>query len=273
MVHEKKEGLVLKLDYEKAFDKVDIDFLLDVLLKRGFCPKVLAWIKAITTKGSVGVKLNNAVGKKFVTGKGVRQGDPLSPLLFNLVVDVLTRMLIKASNANLIRGLFSNLCPGEIICLRYADDTILFSEKNPILASNLKVVLTCFEKVSRMRINYEKSELIPLGVSEEEVNSYIDILGCALGKFPIKYLGIPLHYSKLRREDIQPLIDKILKRIAGWRGKLLSYVARLTLIKACLASIPIYLFFKKFPSGPWILLIPRWPIVCGMILKDTGSSI
>jgi hypothetical protein len=66
-----------------------------------------------------------------------------------------------------------------------------------------------------MRINYEKSELIPLGVSEEEVNSYIDILGCALGKFPIKYLGIPLHYSKLRREDIQPLIDKILKMIDG----------------------------------------------------------
>jgi hypothetical protein len=49
----KKEGLVLKLDYEKAFDKVDIEFLLDVLCKRGFCPKVLAWIKAITTQGSV----------------------------------------------------------------------------------------------------------------------------------------------------------------------------------------------------------------------------
>lgn len=51
----KKKGLVLKLDYEKAFDKVDIGFLLDVLLKRGFCPKVLAWIKAITTQGSIGV--------------------------------------------------------------------------------------------------------------------------------------------------------------------------------------------------------------------------
>jgi hypothetical protein len=44
----------------------------------------------------------------------------------------------------------------------------------------------------------------------------------ALGDFPIKYLGIPLHYNKLRREDIQPLIDKIVKRIARWRGKLLT---------------------------------------------------
>jgi hypothetical protein len=106
--------------------------------------------------------------------------------------------------------------------------------------------------VSGVRINYEKSELIPLCVNEEEVPSFLNILGCALGKFPIKYLGIPLHYSKLRREDIQPLIDKILKRIAGRRGKLLSYAARLTIIKACLANIPIYLLsFFKFPK--WAL--------------------
>jgi hypothetical protein len=102
-----------------------------------------------------------------------------------------------------------------------------------------------------MRINYEKSEFIPLCVRDEEVNFYINIIGCALGKFPIKYLGIPLHYNKLRREDIQPLIDKILKRIAGWRGKLLSYAIRLTLIKACLASIPVYILFFKFPK--WAL--------------------
>jgi hypothetical protein len=59
--------------------------------------------------------------------------------------------------------------------------------------------------------------LIPLCIEDEEVNTYISIIGCALGKFPIKNVGIPLHYNKLRREDIQPLIDKILKRIVGWR--------------------------------------------------------
>jgi hypothetical protein len=75
-----------------------------------------------------------------------------------------------------------------------------------------------------------------------------------VGSFPIKYLGIPLHciYDKHRREDIQPLIDKILKRIAGWRGKLLSYEGRLELTKSCLPSIPIYLLsFFKFPK--WAL--------------------
>lgn len=66
---------------------------------------------------------------------------------------------------------------------------------------------------------------------------------------PIKYLGIPLHYEKLYKNDIQPLVDKILKRIAGWSGNLLSYVARPSLINACLASIHIYLLsFLKFPK-------------------------
>jgi hypothetical protein len=70
-----------------------------------------------------------------------------------------------------------------------------------------------------------------------------------MGDFSIKYFGIPLHYSKLRREDLQPLIDKIIKRMAGWRGKLLTQAGSLILIKSCLASIPVYLMsFFKFPS-------------------------
>jgi hypothetical protein len=74
-------------------------------------------------------------------------------------------------------------------------------------------------------------------------------LDVPVGNFPIKYLGIPLHYQKLRREDLQPLIDKIIKRIAGWRGKLLTRAGRIILIQTCLASIPIYLLsFFKFPQ-------------------------
>lgn len=74
----------------------------------------------------------------------------------------------------------------------------------------------------------------------------------ANSSLPIKYLGVPLHYSKLRREDLQPIIDKIIKSIAGWRGRLLSYVGRLILLKTCLASIPIYLLS--------IIKFPRWAI-------------
>jgi hypothetical protein len=66
----------------------------------------------------------------------------------------------------------------------------------------------------------------------------------------MKYLGIPLHFEKLKREDLQPLIDSLLSRMAGWRGKLLSSEAKKIPIHTCMASIHIYLlsFFKKNPK-------------------------
>lgn len=100
----KRQGLVLKLDYEKALDKVNLDFLDELLKARGFGEKWIQWIHQVTHGGSVGVKVNNMESDFFLTGKGFRQGDPMSPLLFNLVVDVLTRMLIKASQQHLIEG-------------------------------------------------------------------------------------------------------------------------------------------------------------------------
>jgi hypothetical protein len=70
--------------------------------------------------------------------------------------------------------------------------------------------------------------------------------------FPIKYLGVPLHYEKLKREGVQSLVDKIIKRIADWRGELLSYVVRVVLIKTCLTSIPFY--FLSF------IMLSKWAI-------------
>ena len=233
------KGVVLKLDYEKAFDKVNLDFLAELLDKRGFGQKFRRMINQISLGGSVGVKLNNLESDFFLNGKGLRQGDPLSPILFNSVVDVLTKMLIKAHSRNLISGLCSDLCPGGVISLQYADETNLFVETDQEKATNLKNVLTCFEQVSGMRINYSKSELISINMEVVNTQEFAQIFGCVIGDFPIKYLGVPLHYDKLSRADIQPLVDKILKRIAGWRGKLLSYGGRLVLIKSCLASIPI----------------------------------
>ena len=159
---------------------------------------------------------------------------------------------MKVADAELIKGLCYDVCPSGIVSLQYVDDTIMFVDGDPHLATNLRWVLTCFEQVSGMRINFDKSQLIPMNLESEEAASLAEVFGCPIGKFPIKYLGVPLHYDKLTREDLQPLLDKILKRIAGWRGKLLSYKGRLILIKSCLASIPVYLLsFFKFPK--WAL--------------------
>lgn len=109
-----------------------------------------------------------------------------------------------------------------------------------------------------MRINFHKSEMIPLNLEQEESHRIAHIFGCPIGEFPIKYLDIPLHHEKLGREDIQPLVHKILRRIECWRGRLLSHAARVVLIKTYLFSIPVYLLS--------FIKVPKWAIkmICVM---------
>ena len=146
IIHEvhrsKKPGLVLKIDYEKAYDKVNLEFLYELLEKQGFGPKIITLIKQMTQGGSVGVKVNDIEGDFFLTGKGLRQGDPFAPLLFNLVVDVFSRMLSKGCEARLIRGLCPDFIPGGVVSLQYADDTLIFLDKCEVMAVNLKWILT-----------------------------------------------------------------------------------------------------------------------------------
>ena len=92
----KKDGLILKLDFEKAYDKLNWDFLFSCLRQRGFCEKWCRWIKLVVTGGTLSVKANDLVGSYFQSGKGVRQVDPLSPLLFNLAADALAKMIQQA---------------------------------------------------------------------------------------------------------------------------------------------------------------------------------
>jgi hypothetical protein len=121
ILHETKRsgvvGIVLKLDFEKAYDKVCWDFLFANLSIRGFNDKWCTWIKQVVSAGTVCVKINNKMGPYFVSHKGVRQGDPLSPILFNLVADCLTRMIREAQNKNIIRGLTENLIPKGVAVL------------------------------------------------------------------------------------------------------------------------------------------------------------
>ena len=83
----KEVGMVLKLDFEKAYDKVNWKLLFDCLEKRGFRDLWCQWIRQVVTGGTVSVKLNNNIGPYIKSFKGVKQGDPLSPILFNMVAD------------------------------------------------------------------------------------------------------------------------------------------------------------------------------------------
>jgi hypothetical protein len=112
-IHKSKDpGVILKLDYEKAYDRVNIDFLLDILETRGFGSRWIGWIRSVVVGGSMSVLVNGEESNTFKTGKGLRQGDPLSPLLFNLVTDVLTKMLAKATGKKLVEGLLGQFREG-----------------------------------------------------------------------------------------------------------------------------------------------------------------
>jgi hypothetical protein len=121
-------------------------------------------------------------------------------------------MLNRANSKGLTKGLLDNFRPGGIISLQYADDTILFSKAEESTLRNLKCVLMWYEQISGMRINFHKSELAPLNLEIDEAHRLAHVFSCPLGSFPINYLGVPLHYDNLSRDDIQPLVDKMLKR-------------------------------------------------------------
>lgn len=154
---------MLKLDFKKAYDKVNWEFLLECHKLRGFNDTWCGWIKQILYNGTVSIKLNNCVGPYFQSAKGVRQGDPHSPFLFNLAAERLAKMMKNAQKNKLIVGLTSDLIPDGIAVLQYADDTIICIEHDVDKAVNLKLLLYIFEMMSGLKINFQKSEIFAVG--------------------------------------------------------------------------------------------------------------
>lgn len=121
---QKKCGVVLKLDFEKAYEKINWDFLLECHRNRGFGETWCGWIKKILYDGTVCIKLNNEKGPYFQSHKGVRQGDPFSPFLFNIAVEALSKMVRNAEEEKLFTGLAPDLIEDGVAILQYADDTV-----------------------------------------------------------------------------------------------------------------------------------------------------
>jgi hypothetical protein len=211
-IHRKKmSGIVLKLDFEKTYDKVNWDFLYQTLRMKGFSTKWCYWISQFVSKGSVGVKVNDNMGRYFQTKKGLRQGDSLSPLLFNLIADMLSLLISRAKDNGLINGLVPHLIEGEISILQYADDTIPFMENDLEQAKNMKLLLCTFERLSGLKINFHKNELFCYGDAKQVESQYTKLFGCDLGQYPFRYLRIPMHHKKIMNADWK-LIEENLRR-------------------------------------------------------------
>jgi mannosylglycoprotein endo-beta-mannosidase len=137
------------------------------------------------------ININRKVGNFFHNGRGVRQGDPLSPLLFDYAVDALAAILDKAKEAGHIQGVVPHLIQGGISHLQYANDTIIMIQPEDIQIANLKFILLCFENMSGIQINFHKSAVMVLGTSPLEQQHITNMLNSE-GTFPFTYLGLPI---------------------------------------------------------------------------------
>jgi hypothetical protein len=124
--------------------------------------------------------------------RGLRQGDPLSPLLFNLVADALSAMMDKAVEIDPIVGVLDTVIEKGISYIQYADGTVLMTDGSDKSITNLKVLLYCFEWLSELKINYHKSEVVLFRYSQADKERKANMLNGKLGELLVKYLGIPI---------------------------------------------------------------------------------
>jgi hypothetical protein len=179
MIHEmhrkKQSGVILKLDFKKAYDKINWTVVQQTLCMIGLSSTWCKCVASFMEGGHVGIKVNDQVGKIFQTRNGVRQGDPLSLILFNIVVDMLTILINIAKNGGQILGVILNIIDDGLSILQYTDDTILFMDYNLEQAKNMKLLLAAFKHLSGLKINYHKSELFYLGM--------LKIMNCNMNNF------------------------------------------------------------------------------------------
>jgi hypothetical protein len=237
--HSKREIIILKLDFEKAFDTIEHGTILAILEKLGFPSRWLQWTHEILNSGSSTILLNGVLGKFFQCRRGVRQGDPLSLLLFVLAAELLQVVLNKASNIGLLQRPLDLLHTSDFPVIQYADDTILVMRALQREIFCLKALLHTYSESIGLKVNFSKSLLLPINISEDKANQLAGIFGCAVGSYPFTYLGLPMGTIKPKVEDHTPLANKIERRItvmANW----LSMAGRATLVDSAASSIPIY---------------------------------
>ncbi|KAL9691865.1 hypothetical protein QQ045_012292 [Rhodiola kirilowii] len=214
----------LKLDISKAYDSVEWDFLKQAMETFGFPVRFVDWIMACVSSVKFSVLVNGGLEGYFGSRRGLRQGDPMSPYLFTLVMEVLSRVM----------------------------DSLKSSGSLPKSLGKIKEALSSFEMWSGLKISEDKSAIFFGGCSASEEIQPASLAGFQKGQLPVSYLGVPLLGKRLSGADFGQIIDKMLYKIKAWSSRFLSYAGRLVLVKHVLSSIGSY----------WmrVLLFPKWVI-------------
>jgi hypothetical protein len=231
----KKEIIILKLDFEKAFDRMEHSAMLQLV--RGFGDTWVKWLQSIFESGTSSILLNGVPGKRFHCKRGVRQGDPLSPLLFVLVADFLQTLINKAKDQGQLRLPIPCNSDRFFAIVQYADDTLIIMEgctdQLLILKDNV------FSLATGLKVNYNKSMMVPINVPQDKLDLLATTFNCTKVSLPLTYLGLPLGTTKPRVEDFLPLVTKCERRPQA-TSVFLSQAGRLQMTNAILTSLPMF---------------------------------
>jgi hypothetical protein len=175
------------------------------------------------------VLLNGIAGNPLAHGRGLRQGGPLSLLLFVLAIDLLTQILEGATRHGLLQKLRGR---GTILCSSlYADDAAVFVAPIKEDIQNLAAILQRFGVVTELCMNFLKSSIVPIRCGQINLDEVLEGILTTRASFPLHYLGLPLSVWSLRRRDFQHLKDKCARKFPTWNGKFIAMAGRVSLVK------------------------------------------
>jgi hypothetical protein len=246
----RQSGVLLKLDLSRAFYSISWPFLFGVLKRMGFGDRLLKWISMLLNTANTKVLVNGVTGESFYHVRGLRQGDPTSPLLFVAGMEVLTAVVSLAVQDSMLSSL-AGISAIQRISL-FADDVVLFSKPVREELIIIKQILDIFGEASSLKVNYRKTTTTIIRSEEGMEDLVRKSLGCEIAKFPIVYLGLKLVLRPLTKAEWQPMQDKVLHSMPAWHRGLLDRAGRLVLIKAVILARPIHLLLIADPPV-WLL--------------------
>ncbi|KAL9677072.1 hypothetical protein QQ045_005299 [Rhodiola kirilowii] len=230
------ERMAWKIDLRKAYDSIDGKFLISMLYLLKFPSKFIAWMKMCIESPSYSIMINGEMSDFFEGRRGIRQGDPLSPFLFTIAMECLSRMMqrLKKEDGFYYHPKCHRIKMSHIM---FADDLILFSSGRQSAVGAIKKVVMQFLSCSGLGINLQKSHLFTGGMGTSKVKWVEEIIGTRVSPLPVRYLGLPLTSRSLSRKDCDTLIEQITARLQCWSNRLLSRAGKRVLVSSVLQAM------------------------------------
>lgn len=238
----KSGNMVLKIDLEKAFDRIEWTYIRDTLSFFNIPEKLSKLIMSCISTSSIQVLVNGRTTEAFYPSRGIRQGDPISPYIFIMCIERLSKTIHQAISDKLWTPIKISARGPSLSYLFFADDLTLFARADFKNCSVITDILQKFWIDSDQKVNCAKSRILfSKNCSTSTKASCTSLLGIVEKHSFGKYLGFPIFHNYPTNRDFQYLVDTVRQRLAGWKSHCLNMFGRTVLAKATLSGIPTHI--------------------------------